>query len=156
MNRYWLSLGSNLGDRLEHLTAGLAQLSQLTQLDDISSIYETDPVGPVEQQDFLNLCCTLETDLEPEALLTLCQSIEASRERQRSVHWGPRTLDIDLLFGPAPHQTNTLTLPHPEALKRDFVMVPLLDLRILPPGVSQSTQASATVRRFSAPPELDS
>ncbi|MBP1757434.1 MAG: 2-amino-4-hydroxy-6-hydroxymethyldihydropteridine pyrophosphokinase, partial [Firmicutes bacterium] len=95
----YLSLGANLGDRLETLQAAVQLLGGHPQvrLPRISSVYETTPVGLLDQPDFLNLAMRIETTLDPFQLLKLCQQIEARFQRERRVHWGPRTLDIDLL-----------------------------------------------------------
>ncbi|QGG81068.1 2-amino-4-hydroxy-6-hydroxymethyldihydropteridine diphosphokinase [Litorivicinus lipolyticus] len=130
MGLAWLSLGSNLGDRRGHLSDALATLGSHPQcrLLDVSALYETDPVGGVEQDDFLNICAVIRTSLEPLELLALCQSIEAAHLRQRRVHWGPRTLDIDILMMDVDHHSPTLTLPHPHMQDREFVLRPLGDI----------------------------
>ncbi len=106
-------------------------LNQLPQVQVLASsrLYETDPYGPVAQDDFLNAVLRIETDLAPEVLLTQIHQIEADFGRVRKVHWGPRTLDIDiLLLGDITMATPTLTIPHVEMTKRAFVLVPLEDV----------------------------
>lgn len=127
----YVALGSNLGDRRAHLDAALDALATLphTQLDAVSSVYETAPVGPAGQQDYLNAVARLATSLAPVELLDALLAIEQSRGRVRTERWGPRTLDLDLLL----HDETTireprLTLPHPAMLGRAFVLVPLNDL----------------------------
>ena len=98
MMRYWLSLGSNLGSQIEQLTSAINDLSQHVQVIEVSSLYETDPIGPVEQNCFINLCMAIDTDMDAQSLLDTTQSIEAAHHRKREIHLGPRTLDIDLLM----------------------------------------------------------
>lgn len=129
MTRYAVGLGSNLGNRLEHLRAGEASLADLGQVVAHSSLYETEPVGGPEQDPFLNAVIILETDLRPLELLDACIQIEASRGRERDVKWGPRTLDLDLIAtdGP-PVADDRLTVPHPLASEREFVARPLSEV----------------------------
>lgn len=127
----YVALGSNLGDRRAHLAAALAALAALpgTRLDAISAIYETAPLGPAGQQDYLNAVARLSTSLPPLALLDALLAIEQTRGRVRRERWGPRTLDLDLLLhGDASRHDERLTLPHPGLLARAFVLTPLHDL----------------------------
>jgi 2-amino-4-hydroxy-6-hydroxymethyldihydropteridine diphosphokinase len=127
----YLSLGTNLGDRLLYLREGLRYLERhdAVELEDISSVYETDPVGFAEQPAFLNIAIRLKTTLPPPELLRLCQETENHFQRDRSVHWGPRTLDIDLLtYDDLTLDSPDLTLPHPRMAERDFVQIPLREL----------------------------
>ncbi|HUW15493.1 MAG TPA: 2-amino-4-hydroxy-6-hydroxymethyldihydropteridine diphosphokinase [Actinomycetes bacterium] len=122
-----LSVGSNLGDRLAHLQAAVDALIRAPGVDvlAVSSVVETDPVGGPEQPDFLNAVVVVETSLAAEDLLTVTQSIEAAADRVRSEHWGPRTLDVDVLaVGSVTVFGERLTLPHPLAAERAFVLVP--------------------------------
>ncbi|MGT2928876.1 2-amino-4-hydroxy-6-hydroxymethyldihydropteridine diphosphokinase [Streptococcus dentasini] len=131
MTEVYLSLGSNMGDRQTYLKQALARLSALpqTQLKSLSSIYESQAWGVTNQADFLNLACKLETQLPPLALLHFCQSIERDLGRVRHQHWGPRTLDIDiLLYGQVTMDNLELQLPHPYMTQRAFVLVPLLEI----------------------------
>jgi 2-amino-4-hydroxy-6-hydroxymethyldihydropteridine diphosphokinase len=128
----YLGLGSNLGRREDHLAHAIARLQAFarpgTKLA-VSSVYETDPVGHLEQPRFLNMVASLETDLEPEALLHRVREIEAERGRERSFRDAPRTLDIDLLlYGDRRVRSRRLTIPHPRMNDRPFVLVPLLEL----------------------------
>ena len=95
----FLSLGSNMGDRLGHLQAAVHSLAQSTGVDivKVSSIYETDPWGLEDQRPFFNAVIWIRTDLLPMELLRVCQSVERQRDRIRGIRWGPRTLDIDIL-----------------------------------------------------------
>lgn len=126
-----LSLGSNLGDRLAHLQAAVTLLGSLGPVE-TSPVYETDPVGGPEQEPFLNAVVSLTPTApfdDPLTLWRFTSRIEASRQRERAVRWGPRTLDVDLLdVGGQVLDTPDLTLPHPRAADRAFVLVPWLDL----------------------------
>ena len=149
MMRYWLSLGSNLGSPIEQLTSAINDLSQHVQVIEVSSLYETDPIGPVEQNCFIHLCMAIDTDMDAQSLLDTTQSIEAAHHRKREIHWGPRTLDIDLLMGPDAVQSEHLTLPHPEMLNRDFVLIPLGELACAPAlNIGYPDPASDTVRKL--------
>ena len=127
MTRVNIGIGSNLGDRLEHLEAGLAGIAQVGMVMGGSPIYETAPVGEVEQGSFLNAVISIETDLGPREVLDALLAIEQTRGRRRDVRWGPRTLDLDLLtFGDVAVDEPGLTVPHPEIRNRRFVLVPLI------------------------------
>ena len=128
--KVYLSMGSNLGDRKQHLQEGLQLLqAEGVQVRQLSGLYETAPVGPVEQGDFLNLAAEVETELPPLALLAVVQKVEAACGRTREIHWGPRTLDIDILFYDKEVMiTEKLTIPHKEMTKRAFVLVPLAEI----------------------------
>ena len=136
MSRAYLSVGSNMGDRGANLRFALQAFSEREGIRPIrgSAIYETDAWGPVEQDKFLNACLELDTDLSPEELLSACQEIEQAAGRTREVHWGPRTLDIDiLLFDDLIVDTPPLTIPHPRMRERLFVLVPLMELEEVVP-----------------------
>ena len=127
----FIGLGANLGDRAATLRAALSRLrtNPGIQAMEISRWYETAPVGVLEQPAFLNLVAAVWTTLTPEALLAELLRIEADFGRTREVRWGPRTLDLDLLaFAGEQRTTPELTLPHPRALERAFVLVPWRDL----------------------------
>ena len=125
-----LSLGSNLGDKAGAIEDALQSLGES---DDIrllrrSRLYRTEPWGDADQDWFLNACALIETGLSPQALLECCLAIETSlgRDRTKSRRWGPRPIDIDLLFyGDVVLSEPRLTLPHPHMLERAFVLVPL-------------------------------
>lgn len=125
--RVVFSLGSNLGDRLENLQEAIDALFDAPDLHfvGISPVYETKPWGPVPQGDFLNIVVIAETRLAPERLLERVLNIEEAMRRERVIHWGPRTLDIDIVtFGDLVLNAPELTLPHPYAHERAFVLVP--------------------------------
>ena len=132
MRTGYLGLGSNVGDREGHLRAAIAALEAAdVSVEDVSSLYETEPVGEVlDQPDFLNAAVRIRTDLEPEALLDLCKELEAARGRDLdATRHSPRPLDVDLLLlGQLELTTERLTLPHPQVTNRRFVLVPLLEL----------------------------
>ncbi len=127
----FVALGSNLGDRHAYLESALATLAALdgVEVQGASSVYETAPVGYTDQPYFLNAAAALHTTLPPEDLLLGLQRIEAHHQRQRQIHWGPRTLDLDLLLhGQRTAATPILQLPHPRMLDRCFVLAPLCEL----------------------------
>lgn len=123
-----LALGSNLGERAGTLEAAVAELGSTEgiELVGVSPTAVTKPVGgPSGQPDFLNLVLRIETSLEPLALLGACQEIELAHHRTREVRWGPRTLDIDVItYGEESSNDPVLTLPHPRAAQRGFVLLP--------------------------------
>jgi 2-amino-4-hydroxy-6-hydroxymethyldihydropteridine diphosphokinase len=129
--RAYLALGSNLGDRAAHLQQAIDQLARRDDIEvvAVSGVYATDPVGGPEQGEYLNAVVAVDTTLAPHPLLHVAQAIEQAASRERSVRWGPRTLDVDLLL----HDDSTiddaeLTVPHPRMWERDFVLVPLRDV----------------------------
>ena len=125
----FLGLGSNVGDRRAHLAWGVHRLAEETRLTGMSSVWETEPVGFVDQPPFLNLVVRVETEREPDALLELAHDIEVERGRERTFRNAPRTLDIDLLLlGDRRVDRPGLTLPHPRMRDRWFVLAPLLEL----------------------------
>ncbi len=129
--RAYVALGGNLGDRRAHLSAGYAALAALprTRLVGRSGLYETAPLGPPGQQDYLNAVAALDTALAPLELLDALLAIERDCGRVRRERWGPRTLDLDLLLhGDAVLHEPRLVLPHPAMLGRAFVLAPLRDL----------------------------
>ena len=131
MKKAFLALGSNLGDRWENLSRAMVALAQerALALKKVSSVFETEPVGYLEQPDFFNLVLEIETALSPEKLLVRCLEIETELGRVRHERWGPRNIDIDVLWYDDQRvaQAN-LTLPHPRMLERAFVMVPLAEI----------------------------
>ena len=129
--RAYIALGSNLGDRAEHLAAARAALAALprTRLVAASRVEETRPLAGMDQPPYLNQMVLLETALEPHALLAACQAIERSRGRVRAEHWGARTLDLDIVrYGARRIADPDLIIPHPELPHRDFWMRELAEL----------------------------
>jgi 2-amino-4-hydroxy-6-hydroxymethyldihydropteridine diphosphokinase len=130
MSRAVLSLGSNLGDRAAALNAALAGLAAAdVRIVAVSPVYETDPVGGPEQPDYLNAVAVVETDRAPYDLLELAQGVEAALGRVQVERWGPRTVDIDIVvYDDLLSDDPRLTLPHPLAAERAFVLVPWHDV----------------------------
>ena len=131
MTRAFLSIGSNLGDRLSHCRQALEKLSRESGLAiaAVSHVYETEPVGQRSQPDFLNLVVALETEQSPRELLRLCQRIEQELGRQVGERWGPRVIDLDiLLLGDQVVSEPDLEIPHPRMHERRFVLVPLQEI----------------------------
>jgi 2-amino-4-hydroxy-6-hydroxymethyldihydropteridine diphosphokinase len=127
--KYVISLGSNLGDRLEILKAAVESIRAVAQIQAVSSFYETNPVGGPEQPDYLNAVLIGSSNLSPELLLTELQKIESAAGRTREIRWGARTLDLDLITAEDIEQENEfLTLPHPRAHERAFVLQPWLEI----------------------------
>jgi 2-amino-4-hydroxy-6-hydroxymethyldihydropteridine diphosphokinase len=129
--RAYVALGSNLGDREEHLAAARAALAALpaTRWVAASAVEETQPLAGMDQPPYLNQMVLLETSLEPRALLAACQAIERSRGRVRTEHWGPRTLDLDIVrYGGRRIADPDLIIPHPELSNRDFWIRELAEL----------------------------
>lgn len=125
--RVLLGLGSNVGDRRAHLVAAVTGLGD--EVATVSDVYETAPVGGPEQGLFLNLVVALRTARPARELLAVAQALEADAERVRTVRWGPRTLDVDILWiDGETHAEPDLEVPHPRLFERDFVMVPLADV----------------------------
>ena len=124
-----IALGSNLGDRAENISKAVSELNKIIEVTHLSTIYETDPVGGPEQPDYLNAVLIGESELDPVDLLTKTLQIENALGRTREVRWGARTLDIDLIVaGDIVSATEFLTLPHPRAHERAFVLEPWLEI----------------------------
>lgn len=130
-HRVYLSLGSNIGERETYLENALNALRshRSIRLGKISPIYETEPYGGVEQQNFLNCCVSIDTILEPSQLLDYLHLVEKGNDRTREIHWGPRTLDMDiLLYDDVVMHTEDLCIPHIDMHNRLFVLEPLNDI----------------------------
>ncbi|MBT8914279.1 GTP cyclohydrolase I FolE [Lactobacillus delbrueckii subsp. bulgaricus] len=131
MENVILSLGSNIGNREAYINKAVALLGNdpAILIDKASSFYETSPVGNVNQRAFINIALKIATTDSPEDLLTKIHQIELHLHRTRDVHWGPRTLDVDIIFwGDQKIKTESLIIPHPEAFNRLFVLVPTLEI----------------------------
>lgn len=127
----YIALGANLGDREGNLMEALERLDDTSgiQVLRVSSLYETEPVGYVDQPMFLNMAAVVSTSLSPHALLAEMQRIEKELGRVRHIHWGPRTVDLDLLWMEGRRlDTPELVLPHPRMQERSFVLRPLSDI----------------------------
>nr|WP_251030276.1 2-amino-4-hydroxy-6-hydroxymethyldihydropteridine diphosphokinase [Bacillus sp. ISL-35] len=130
-NKAYIALGSNMGDRFGYLTQAIILLEGHEEISVVntSSIYETDPVGYTDQDQFLNMAIEVETSLSPVELLDTCLEIELKLGRKREIKWGPRTLDLDiLLYNHENVETEKLTIPHPRMSERAFVILPLLEM----------------------------
>ena len=132
MSRAFLGFGGNIGDPVQYFRQARHQLASHSQIrvQAGSPLYRTPPVGgPSGQPDYINAVLALETSLTAQSLLEFCQQLELDCGRTRSVHWGPRTLDIDLLlYSDKVCDSDFLTLPHPRLHQRHFVLLPLCDL----------------------------
>ena len=127
----YLGLGSNLGDRAKHLSDAIAAMCSHDAIDVIaqSSVLETVPVGEVQQGYFLNAVIEIETTLSPQDLMGVCLEIEVRQGRVRGEKWGPRTIDIDLLFfSDQLIDEERIHVPHPELQNRSFVLIPLVEI----------------------------
>lgn len=131
MANVYLSLGSNMESRIGYLEKAISKLRLMkdSEVTAISSIYETDPVGYIDQPSFLNLVVCIKTTLPPFELLAETQQIENELGRKREIRWGPRTIDLDiLLYDQENMKMESLTLPHPRMWQRSFVIIPLLEV----------------------------
>ena len=127
----YLGIGTNIGNRIENLQNAIFALNllPLTCVTQVSNVYDTDPVGYDDQDDFLNIVVEVETKLNSDNLLGAALGIEAGLGRIRTIKNGPRVIDIDLLlYGDESKNTETLILPHPRMMERGFVLVPLSDI----------------------------
>ena len=125
----YLGIGSNLGDREPNLAKGLESLSQQVTIERVSSIYETEPVGYLEQPWFLNMVCCGTTQLDPFELLAFAKGIEGQLGRVPSFPNAPRPIDIDILFyDDRVVETENLIIPHPRIEERAFVLIPLVEI----------------------------
>jgi len=131
MERVYLGLGGNIGDRRVALAAASIMLNEAEGLSVVakSSLYATKPWGKTDQAEFYNAVLACDCLLSPRQLLNLCQSIEQQMGRERKEHWGPRLIDIDILFfGKRQINEPDLLIPHPYIEQRAFVLIPLLEL----------------------------
>lgn len=130
-HRSFVALGSNMGDRQGYLDGAVQAVKEdpCIRIKKVSTYYVTAPYGGVEQEDFLNAAMELETLYTPEELLDVLHTVEQAAKRERLVHWGPRTLDLDILFyDDLVQDDSVLTLPHPDMQNRDFVLKPMVEL----------------------------
>ena len=135
ITRFWhtayLGLGSNMGDKQAYLDGAVKALNEARgcEVERVSTYLVTKPYGGVEQDDFLNACLRLRTLLPPQELLDRMHDIEQAAHRERTIHWGPRTLDLDiLLYDDEVLETETLVIPHPELHLREFVLRPMAEI----------------------------
>ena len=144
--RAWIGLGSNLGEREDMIRQALEALAQLPDTDLVraSSLYDTEPVGDVDQPNFLNAVAQIDTNLTARQLLWNLMLIEKRLGRVRTHKWGPRTIDLDLLlYGDQVIDEDDLRVPHAELHRRSFVLVPLVELEpmLVHPGTGETMVA---------------
>lgn len=138
----WIGLGSNLGDSAAHVESALVEINALPQIRLLrrSKLYASAPMGPQDQADFCNAVAQVESDLSAQELLDNLLALEQTHQRVRTRHWGPRSLDLDLLlYGEITLDSSKLQLPHPRMHERAFVLVPLAELApdLVIPGQGQ-------------------
>ncbi len=147
MPTIYLSLGTNLGQRQQNLLRALAGLDEEMVITAVSPIYQTPPWGMTNQPDFLNLCLSATTKLAPLPLLHFTQRLEQWLGREETVRWGPRLIDIDILFyDDLVWCSPELTIPHPQIGQRAFVLIPLADIApdLVHPQTGQTVRQMAT------------
>ncbi len=151
MTHAYIGLGSNLNNPEQQVRDAFVELDNISQtkLLEHSSLYASAPIGPAGQPDYINACALLQTELSPLDLLDALQSIENAHQRVRKEHWGPRTLDLDLLlFGDQSIDIERLKVPHPYLCERNFVLYPLADISVqakMPSGITiESLKASCS------------
>ena len=130
-SKVYLSLGSNVGNKMAYVSEACQKLNEhgMIKIDNASSIYETLPYGNSDQGNFINLVLSINTSLRPKELFVYLKQVERAIGRNDSERWGPREIDLDiLLFDDLVYKDRSLTIPHPELLKRDFVVEPLLEI----------------------------
>lgn len=148
MRSVYFSLGSNMGDRAGYLRAGVQNMTQSEPFR-LSNVYETAPVGGVAQDDFWNLVLEVTTDLTADSLLRRLRAAEMAARRERTLRWGPRTLDVDVVWwDDMPSDNPELTVPHPRLYERRFVLAPLRELRPDLVTDEQWVQAQGEVRNL--------
>ena len=124
-----IALGSNLGNRELNIDSAIAELAKIVEITHLSTNHETDPVGGPEQPKYLNAILIAEAQLDPHELLISMLEIENKLGRKREIHWGPRTIDLDLIVvGDEVVVSDVLVLPHPRAHERKFVLEPWLEI----------------------------
>ena len=131
MNIVFIALGSNLNNPIYHVEKGIRDINHLlnTKVLKRSSLYKSKPIGPQNQRDYINAVIKIETLQEPIELLDSLQHIETQHHRRKTKRWGPRTLDLDILiFNELEFNHKRLTIPHPEMINRDFVLIPLYEV----------------------------
>jgi len=124
-----IALGSNIGEPKENLDLAIALLNEATEVQKTSSYFVTKPVGYTDQPDFLNAVCIIESELPAIELLNMLQGIEKAMGRERIIKWGPRSIDLDIIqYGSLLSNADELTLPHPRAHERKFVLEPWFEI----------------------------
>ena len=143
----YLGLGTNLGDRKANLrtAAKLLDSNESVDIVALSSLYSTQPVGVEDQPDFINAVIAIKTTLSPAELLKLCNDVELQLGRVRTIRWGPRVIDIDiLLYNDVVVNDNDLIIPHPRMMERAFVLIPLAEIApdVMLPGEVKASDAA--------------
>ena len=137
----YIALGSNVGDRQSNLMQAIQGLREQVAVDQLSSIYETEPAYYLDQPFFLNMVCGGQTNLAPDQLLHFLKRLEQRLGRQSAIRFGPRSIDLDiLLYDDQIIEQQDLAIPHPRMAERPFVLVPLAEIApdLVPPGFHQS------------------
>lgn len=153
MKTAYISLGANIGDTHGNLREAIRLLDEdlSCAVTAVSSFYETKPVGLEDQPDFLNAVIAIQTSLDPDQLLDLCHSIEAKMGRVRTIRWGPRVIDIDIIvYEGVEMSRDDLIIPHPRMMERGFVLIPLAEIAPdlkLPNGMT-AKEAAAQIHDF--------
>ena len=162
MSKAYLGIGTNIGDREENLKNALISLNLLptTKVTAVSKVYETTPVGYINQADFLNIAVEIETELTAQNILGACLGIEAGLGRIREIKNGPRIIDIDLLlYEDEKYDTPSLVLPHPRMNEREFVLRPLLDIEFNNPlfnrECAKNTLTGEGIKKYSDEIKMD-
>jgi 2-amino-4-hydroxy-6-hydroxymethyldihydropteridine diphosphokinase len=133
MSSCYIGLGSNIEGPRDQVIQAISELAELpsSTLSKTSSLYQSKPLGLQDQPDFINAVAELETSLSVRKLLSYLQEIESNHHRSREIHWGPRTLDLDILLYDAVEIDNAdLKIPHPEIRNRNFVLIPLYEIAV--------------------------
>jgi 2-amino-4-hydroxy-6-hydroxymethyldihydropteridine diphosphokinase len=156
MGTVYIGLGANLGEPVETVQAAITAISAWPEVRALkpSSLYKTHPLGPQNQPDYINAAVCLETDMSPEQLLDRLQELEQEHGRERNLHWGPRTLDLDILLSDdLDLSSDRLEIPHPEIANRGFVLAPLLELSpsLVHPATGETVEALYCAWRRSVP-----
>ncbi len=130
MHTYYLHLGSNKGDRTSYLSNAIKQITaKIGQVTDQSAIYQTEPWGKKDQDDFLNMAIKVESNLVPEDALNAAKKIETDMGSEKKEKWGPRIIDIDILYcNDLIMEKDNLVIPHPHIYERNFVLIPLMEI----------------------------
>lgn len=130
MHTYYLHLGSNKGDRTSYLSNAIKQITaKIGQVTDQSAIYQTEPWGKKDQDEFLNMAIKVESNLAPEDALNAAKKIETDMGSEKKEKWGPRIIDIDILYcDDLIMEKDNLVIPHPHIYERNFVLIPLMEI----------------------------
>lgn len=147
MNKVFLSIGTNIGERAANLQQAVRLLSETAAVTvkAVSSVYETAAVGFTEQADFLNIAVYVETTLSADEMLIVCQKVENDLGRVREFRWGPRIIDLDiLLYNHENIEAEHLTVPHPRMYERAFVLVPVVELAKYEPAMTKLAKDKLT------------